>query len=71
MVERDYTPLSKVSQTLKDFNIMRDYAEAAGQRLPFAETYIDMMEGCVRAGEGDWDNAAILEEINRRRTGSA
>lgn len=71
MVERDYTPLSKVSQTLKDFTIMRDYAEAAGQRLPFAETYIDIMEGCIRAGEGDWDNAALLEEITRRRTGSA
>ncbi|MDP2119597.1 MAG: NAD(P)-dependent oxidoreductase [Hoeflea sp.] len=71
MVERDYLPLSKVSQTLKDFTIMRDYGEAAGQRLPFAETYIDMMEGCIRAGEGEWDNAAILEEIKRRRTGSA
>lgn len=71
MVARDYTPLSKVSQTLKDFTIMRDYADAAGQRLPFAETYIDMMAGCVRAGEGDWDNAALLEEIKRRRTGAA
>lgn len=71
MVARDYTPLSKVSQTLKDFTIMHDYADAAGQRLPFAETYIDIMEGCVRAGEGDWDNAALLEEIKRRRTGAA
>jgi 3-hydroxyisobutyrate dehydrogenase-like beta-hydroxyacid dehydrogenase len=70
MVARDYTPLSKVSQTLKDFTIMRDYAGAAGQTLPFAGTYIDMMEGCVRAGEGDWDNAALLEEIKRRRTGA-
>ena len=55
MVERDYTPLSKVGQTAKDFKIMRDYAEAAGQRLPFADVYGDMMEGCIRAGEGDWD----------------
>ena len=71
MVARDYAPLSKVSQTLKDFTIMRDYAGSAGQHLPFAETYIDMMEGCVRAGEGDWDNAALLEEIKRRRTAPA
>ena len=71
MVARDYAPLSKVSQTLKDFTIMRDYAGSAGQQLPFAETYIDMMEGCVRAGEGDWDNAALLEEIKRRRTAPA
>jgi 3-hydroxyisobutyrate dehydrogenase-like beta-hydroxyacid dehydrogenase len=66
MVERDYKPLSKVSQTLKDFTIMRAYAQQAGQQLPFAEVYIDMMEGCTRAGEGDWDNAALIEEIKRR-----
>jgi 3-hydroxyisobutyrate dehydrogenase-like beta-hydroxyacid dehydrogenase len=66
MVERDYAPLSKVSQTLKDFTIMRAYAHEAGQRLPFADVYIDMMEGCTRAGEADWDNAALIEEIRRR-----
>jgi 3-hydroxyisobutyrate dehydrogenase-like beta-hydroxyacid dehydrogenase len=66
MVERDYTPLSKVSQTLKDFMIMRDYARAAGQSLPFAQVYIQMMEGCVEAGEADWDNACLIEEIRRR-----
>ena len=66
MVERDYTPLSKVSQTLKDFTIMREYARMSGQALPFAEVYIEMMEGCVAAGEGDWDNACLIEEIRRR-----
>jgi 3-hydroxyisobutyrate dehydrogenase-like beta-hydroxyacid dehydrogenase len=66
MVERDYSPLSKVGQTLKDFTIMRNYARDAGQLLPFAEVYIDMMEGCIRAGEIDWDNAALIEEIRRR-----
>ncbi len=67
MVERDYKPLSKVSQTLKDFTIMRAYAQQAGQRLPFADVYIDMMEGCTRAGEGEWDNAALIEEIKRTK----
>jgi L-threonate 2-dehydrogenase len=66
MVERDYTPLSKVGQTLKDFTIMRAYAQEAGQALPFAEVYIQMMEGCVKAGEGELDNAALIEEIRRR-----
>jgi 3-hydroxyisobutyrate dehydrogenase-like beta-hydroxyacid dehydrogenase len=66
MVEGDYSPLSKVGQTLKDFTIMRDYAREAGQALPFAEVYIDMMQGCVKAGESDWDNAALIEEIRRR-----
>jgi 3-hydroxyisobutyrate dehydrogenase-like beta-hydroxyacid dehydrogenase len=66
MVDRDYAPFSKVGQTLKDFTIMRDYARKAGQALPFAEVYIAMMEGCVQAGEGELDNAAIIEEIRRR-----
>jgi len=71
MVDRDYikNTFSKVVQTLKDFTIMREYAREAGQGLPFSEVYIQMMEGCVQAGEGDWDNAAIIEEI-RRRTSS-
>jgi putative dehydrogenase len=71
MVERDYTPLSKVGQTLKDFTIMRAYAQEAGQALPFAEVYIEMMEGCVRAGESELDNAALIEEIRRRKLPSA
>jgi 3-hydroxyisobutyrate dehydrogenase-like beta-hydroxyacid dehydrogenase len=71
MVERDYAPLSKVGQTLKDFTIMRAYAQEAGQALPFAEVYIEMMEGCVRAGESELDNAALIEEIRRRKLPSA
>jgi 3-hydroxyisobutyrate dehydrogenase-like beta-hydroxyacid dehydrogenase len=68
MVDRDYikNTFSKVVQTLKDFTIMREYAREAGQTLPFAEVYIEMMESCVQAGEGDWDNAAIIEAIRRR-----
>jgi 3-hydroxyisobutyrate dehydrogenase-like beta-hydroxyacid dehydrogenase len=66
MVEADYTPLSKVSQTLKDFTIMRAYARDAGQALPFGEVYIRMMESCVQAGEGDLDNAILIEAIRRQ-----
>ena len=66
MVERDYTPLSKVGQTLKDFTIMREYAREAGQALPFAEVYIELMQACVQAGEADLDNAILIEAIRRR-----
>ena len=34
--------------------------------MPFAEVYIEMMQGCVQAGESELDNAAIIEEIRRR-----
>jgi len=66
MVERDYSPLSKVSQTLKDFTIIREYARQADQRLPFADVYIDMMQSLVKSGEGEIDNAALIEAIRRQ-----
>lgn len=66
MVERDYKPVSKVAQTLKDFTIMRAYAHDAGQALPFADAYVAMMENCVKAGEADLDNAALIEAIRRQ-----
>jgi hypothetical protein len=39
------------------------------QRLPLAETYTGLMQGCVAAGEGELDNSVVINEI-RRRTGS-
>jgi 3-hydroxyisobutyrate dehydrogenase-like beta-hydroxyacid dehydrogenase len=66
MVERDYATSSKVVQNLKDFTIIREYARQAGQNLPFSEVYITMLQGCVQAGEGDWDTAAIIEAIRRQ-----
>jgi 3-hydroxyisobutyrate dehydrogenase-like beta-hydroxyacid dehydrogenase len=66
MINRDFVAYGKIVQSLKDFTIIRESASAAGQELPFAELYLEMMRGCVKAGEGDWDNCAIVEEIRRR-----
>jgi 3-hydroxyisobutyrate dehydrogenase-like beta-hydroxyacid dehydrogenase len=66
MIHRDFVAYGKIVQSLKDFSIIRDAAHAAGQELPFAELYLEMMRGCIEAGEGDWDNGAIVEEIRRR-----
>ena len=52
---------------LKDFTLMAEQARHIGQRLPLAETYTGLMKGCVENGEGDWDNAAVIQEIRRRR----
>lgn len=66
---REYrSPQSRVDQSLKDFKLMLAQAGAAGQPLPFAQVYVDLLEECMRRGEGDWDNAAILESIIRRGT---
>jgi 3-hydroxyisobutyrate dehydrogenase-like beta-hydroxyacid dehydrogenase len=68
MVQRDWAAHGKITQTLKDFLLMHEQAAAHGQRLPLARTYVELVQGCVAAGEGEWDNAAVMEEI-RRRTG--
>jgi 3-hydroxyisobutyrate dehydrogenase-like beta-hydroxyacid dehydrogenase len=58
--------IQEIVQSMKDFTIIRECAREAGQALPFAALYIEMLQGCIQAGEGDWDNCAIIEEIRRR-----
>jgi 3-hydroxyisobutyrate dehydrogenase-like beta-hydroxyacid dehydrogenase len=68
MARREFRgPQSRVDQSLKDFRLMLDQARAHGQELPFAVVYARMLEDCMAHGEGEWDNAAILEAIARRR----
>ncbi len=67
MAHREFrNPQSRVDQSLKDFKLMLDQARVAGQDLPFATLYAQMLGDCMRRGEGEWDNAAIIEAIRRR-----
>ena len=66
MVTADYTPVSRVSQHLKDVWIMLAEAERRGQPLPLTRVLADVLVGCERNGEGDLDNAIMIEEIRRR-----
>jgi 3-hydroxyisobutyrate dehydrogenase-like beta-hydroxyacid dehydrogenase len=66
MVRRDFSPEGRVRQTLKDAHLILDQAEAAGQPLPMLALHADVLEACVRAGEGDMDNSIIIEEVRRR-----
>lgn len=68
MARREFRkPISRVDQSLKDFLLMLEQARAKGQELPFASVYVQMLEDCVRNGEGEWDNAAITEAVQRRK----
>ena len=66
MVRRDFSPEGRVRQTLKDAHLILDQAAAAGQPLPMLALHADVLEACVRAGEGDMDNSVIIEEVRRR-----
>ena len=70
MARREFKkPVSRVDQSYKDFALMLEYARALGQQLPFAEVYAELLRDCVKQGEADWDNAAILTAIARRGGG--
>jgi 3-hydroxyisobutyrate dehydrogenase-like beta-hydroxyacid dehydrogenase len=57
-----------VDQSRKDFKLMLAQARAAGQALPFASVYVELLEECMGRGEGEWDNSVIIEAIRRRGT---
>lgn len=67
MIERDFSTAGKVVQSAKDFALILQTAREHGQALPFAATYAEAMAGCIAAGEGDWDNSAIVEHVRRAR----
>jgi 3-hydroxyisobutyrate dehydrogenase-like beta-hydroxyacid dehydrogenase len=66
MVKGDFTPHGFVTQSLKDVSLMLEQARRLRQRLPLAETYSGLMQGCVAAGEGELDNSVVIREIRRR-----
>ena len=66
MVGGDFAPEGRLRQTLKDTHLMLDQARKAGQKLPLLEIHADVLEACLRHGEGDMDNSIIIEEIRRR-----
>ena len=67
MIAGDFTPHGKIAQTLKDFSLMLELAERLQQQLPLAATYADIVEGCMKQGEAELDNSAVIREIRRRR----
>jgi 3-hydroxyisobutyrate dehydrogenase-like beta-hydroxyacid dehydrogenase len=66
MIAGDFSPHGKIAQTLKDFTLMQAVAAKLQQQLPLAGTYTDIVEGCMKAGEAELDNAAVIREIRRR-----
>jgi 3-hydroxyisobutyrate dehydrogenase-like beta-hydroxyacid dehydrogenase len=66
MVRGDFAPEGRVKQTLKDAHMMLDQGAAAGQPLKSLEVHAQVLEACVKAGEAELDNSAIIKEVRRR-----
>jgi len=67
MIAGDFAPEGRVRQTLKDTHLMLDQARRARQQLPLLEIHAEVLEACIRHGEGEQDNSIVIEEIRRRR----
>jgi len=66
MIAGDFAPQGRVRQTLKDTQLMLAQAHRAGQKLPLLEIHADVLEACLRHGDGEADNSIVIEEIRRR-----
>ena len=66
MVQGDFSPEGRVKQTLKDAHMMLDQGAALSQPLLSLQIHADTLEGCVKAGEDELDNSAIIKEVRRR-----
>jgi 3-hydroxyisobutyrate dehydrogenase-like beta-hydroxyacid dehydrogenase len=68
MVSGEYSPQGFIHQSLKDFHLILEQAASHGQDMPLATLNAAALEACVKRGEGERDNSAVIEEIRRRRT---
>ena len=67
MVSGEYSPQGFIHQSLKDFKLILEQADARGQEMPLAAINAAVLEACVARGEGERDNSAVIEEVRRRR----
>ena len=59
MIEQDFEPQAKLSQHLKDVNLI--LASGCAAKLPFSELHLSLLERLVQSGFGDADNSAIIK----------
>ena len=67
MVRGEYAPQGFIHQSLKDFKLILEQGAKRGQELPLAALNAEVLGACVSRDEGERDNAAVIEEIRRRR----
>ena len=65
MVERDFEPLGRITQSAKDFGLIHATATRAGQGLPLAKAYLEILNDSFAHGEEQLDNSAVLLAIER------
>ena len=66
MIAREFSPVARLSQHLKDVRIIQQAGESAGLHLPLTEAHRHLLEQAESAGLGAQDNSAVIEVIRRK-----
>ncbi len=66
MLAGEYAPVARLSQHLKDVQLMLASAAASGLELPLSRTHRELLERAESAGWGNLDNSAIRRVWERR-----
>ena len=66
MLDGDFQPQARLRQHHKDVSIILKYAEKFKQELPLSKVHLDVLKKAIEAGDGDLDNSAVIQEIERR-----
>ena len=61
MVAGDFAPQSRIRQHLKDVDLML----AQAPTLPLTQAHAALLRAAVAAGDGELDNAAIIQQLRR------
>lgn len=67
MVQGDFTPESRIAQTLKDAQLMLDEARRLRQSLPLMEVNAALLAASIELGGADRDSSAIIDAVRMRR----
>ena len=65
MVTANFEPQSRMKQHFKDLTITLHYADKLNQPLPLTRLHKDILQHAIDAGDGDLDNAAVINQIRR------
>ena len=67
MVRAEYTPQSRIAQTLKDAQLMIETAHRLDQNLPMMEANAALLAAAIALRGGELDSSAVIEAIRKSR----
>jgi putative dehydrogenase len=67
MLKRDFTPQSRISQTLKDAELILGEAERRNLSLPMTSTQATLLRAAIALQGRDSDSAAVIEAVRPSR----